>query len=185
METDGPAREACRYQPLYCEENAWWLCQDESLAARSCFVVFISNAARSVAMWQQRSAPEGEPLVWDYHVLVLTADPWLVWDFDTRLGWPVAAHDYFADSFVAAPGALSPRFRRVKAADYVASLVTDRAHMRRSDGSWRAEPPTWPPPGGADSAPNAMRFVDLDDVGVPGQIFDGVAVDTVGSLLSI
>ncbi|MBI4955614.1 MAG: hypothetical protein HY908_26580 [Myxococcales bacterium] len=154
-----------RYQPFYCEENAYWLCQDEALGSER-EVVFVSNDARSVAMWHQLAAPPGEPLVWDYHVLVLSraADgagkTTLAWDLDTRLACPVPAASYLGRCFRPTEARYRPRFRVVPAAHFAALFSTDRAHMRAADGTWLKPPPPWPAPGLAQRPPNLAAFVD-------------------------
>lgn len=86
------------YKPFYCEENAYQLAaalappaashnahsirevrlsrnsQDLYRAIWDAFVLVISNATKSVALWQQRASklPEsGHAVVWDYHVVFL------------------------------------------------------------------------------------------------------------------
>ena len=148
-----------RYQLFYCEENVWWLCQEPRFADAKSWVVFISNHARQCAVWQQRAADPGEPVVWDYHVVLLVEG--MVWDLDTRLGFPVSLDDYLRASFRALPPELShltPRFRVVRRDEFVSTFATDRSHMR-SDRGWRAPPPSWEPPG---EGMNLMRFVDMD-----------------------
>ena len=90
------------YQPFYCEENIWQLAQRADLFAGPCEVVVIvgprSASGRNeprVACWFQRAAAEGEPVLWDYHV-VLAHQPVdggevEVWDLDTRLPCPCPA----------------------------------------------------------------------------------------------
>ena len=33
----------------------------------------------------------------------------------------------------------------MKAADYLKHFASDRSHMRKEDGGWMAEPPSYPP----------------------------------------
>ena len=91
------------YQAYYCEENIWRLCQQPQLQVHKSEVVFISNPRRTCALWYQRAAPyPTEPVVWDYHVILLTQTPdniWQVWDLDTLLGCPLQAEDYFSMTF--------------------------------------------------------------------------------------
>jgi protein N-terminal glutamine amidohydrolase len=150
-----------QYQPFYCEENVWQLCAHPALAGRELEVVFVSNAARLVAMWHQRAAPPGEAILWDYHVFVIAREPSEVWDLDTDLGAPVAAERYFAASFRPVAPEHAPRFRVVDASLFRSAFASDRSHMRRDgSGHFLKEPPPWPPIGAPGAASNLMSFVD-------------------------
>jgi hypothetical protein len=169
---DGEARVASApYHPFFCEENVWHLLRSPKLTAKERYAVFITNPSRQVALWQQRLAPEGEPVVWDYHVVAVTRDPSRrgherVWDRDSRLPFPCPIERYFRDTFPALPlGAesLAPQFRFVAFADFDAKFSSDRRHMRRGDGSWLQAPPSWPAIG---TGHTLDRFLDLgDDIG--------------------
>ena len=148
-------------QPFYCEENVWHLCQEPTLAARRREVVFVSNPERACPMWHQK-AGRGKPIVWDYHVVLLAADPLEIWDVDTTLGLPLAARDWMRGSFhPSVPPPYLPSFRIVPADLYVEALASDRSHMRLPDGSFRAPPPPWGPIGRPGAPSNLMSFVDM------------------------
>ncbi len=140
------------YQPYYCEENIWHLCQSEQVRGWERQAVFISNSARMCALWQQKSAlTADEPVVWDYHVILCARKgqaAWQVFDPDTRLGMPVAAGEYLRLCFPWAgqiQPQFAPEFRLIDADSYVAEFSSDRAHMRnKADGSWLQPPPAWP-----------------------------------------
>ena len=152
-----------RWVPYYCEENVYHLAQHPAVAGRPREVVFIGNAERSCAMWRQSAAVRpGWPILWDYHVVLLCAEPWEVWDLDTTLGMPVRAADYLRLSFrEGIPEELTPRFRVVDADLFTRSFASDRSHMRTRSGRYRKPPPPWPAilPAGAES--NLMRFADM------------------------
>jgi hypothetical protein len=153
-----------RYWPRYCEENVWRECEPSALDGAEACAVFVSNTDRTVAMWEQRSAREGRPVVWDYHVFlsVRRTSSWIVIDPDCRLTGEIPTAAYFSRSFPDLPAGLAslrPRFRVVPAAVYREALCTDRSHMR-ADGEWLSEPPPWPAIG---SGTNLMRFVDMED----------------------
>lgn len=156
-------REGLRYQPFYCEENAYHLGQDPILGERPRSVVFVSNVDRACAMWDQRAAgPRGRALLWDYHVVVLARDPWEIWDLDTHLPLPSPAIDYLAKSFrLGIAEVYLPRFRVIDAATFAATFSSDRSHMLRRDGTFKRTPPPWPMIGPPDRAPNLARFVDM------------------------
>ena len=68
-----PERSECLYTSCFCEENVYQLLagMDPVLAART-NAVFISNAGRTVPIWQQRAGRSEDGLVvWDYHVILI------------------------------------------------------------------------------------------------------------------
>lgn len=157
-------QDPVRYQPLFCEENVWWLCQDPGLAKLRRRVVFISNATRTCLLEHQRAGGEGGEVVWDYHVVLMTAadKTWWVWDLDTLLGMPVEAQAYLTATFaVETAPPLAPMFRVIDGPRFVATFTTDRSHMRAPDGRWLHPPPAWPPPAAPNEPMNLMRFVDV------------------------
>lgn len=173
-----------RYWPFYCEENVWHLCAAPRFAGRDVWVALISNPARRVAIWAQRSAEKGEtvplrgdlsvPVNWNYHVILIAAAQgggYEVWDLDTIQGAPVDAGRYLDVSFAGTPWSpteYAPRFRLLDAAEFRRTLATDRRHMRRPDGSWTEPPPPWPTIG---EGSNLERLIDMDDDFV-GEVLD-------------
>ena len=161
-----------RYQACYCEENVWHLCADPRVPGGPRAVLVVSNAARMVAFFRHRGAPEGLPMVWDYHVVLAVhrEGGWRVWDLDSELGVDVPLARWVAESFAGEVKELEPRFRVVEASRYRAELVSDRSHMRGPEGTWSAPPPPWPPIG--EGASNLFaRFVDLEAEG-PGRVVE-------------
>lgn len=149
-------------QPYYCEENAWHLCQEPFFGDQIRHVVFISNAERAVPMWNQR-AGRGKPVQWDYHVVVLTENPTEIWDVDTMLGIPMHLFDYLDGSFhPELPECYQPHFRLVQSDLFVEIFASDRSHMRRTDGSYRKPPPSWPCIGKPGTMSNLNRFIDME-----------------------
>jgi len=156
-----------RYQPFYCEENAWWLCRER--LAQPCGVLFISNPAKQVALWQQRL---GDPVIWDYHVVALSLTRGgVIHDWDTRLsddidrGVPLAT--YLEHTFAALSEehkSYRPLFRWVASPQLMQSFSSDRRHMRR-EGHWLQPPPPWPCLVGTDNSAihNLERFIDMRD----------------------
>jgi hypothetical protein len=153
------------YTPYYCEENAWWLAQDARLTGQQVDVVFISNATRSVAFFEQRAAQQpGDSVVWDYHVVVLARSEGQarIWDLDCLRGAPLPARAWLEASFDARVNPLyAPRFRLIAAHTFVTGFASDRRHMRAPDGRWQAPPPPWPILGGG--AHNLEAFIDIAD----------------------
>jgi len=151
------------------------LCHDPELAQRDPAALFIVGGPEGCLMWHQRSAPEqGQPIVWDYHVVLLARDPWEIWDLDTTLDLPIAAASYLRRSFrphLAIPAALAPRFRRVGRAELAATFASDRSHMRRPDGGWTEPPPAWPPIGREGLTSSLARYLDMNDA-IAGERLD-------------
>jgi hypothetical protein len=154
----GAQRDAFRYQPFYCEENAWWLCADPALGTGTRTVVFIANQTGLCPFAQQRAAVVGEIVWWDYHCVVLDGAT-RIWDLDTRLPLPLPARDWLDGTFPFArrlPAALQPRFRLVPAERYRRDFASDRSHMRRRDGRWQRPPPPWAPIGRGMNLPDYL-----------------------------
>jgi len=174
------------YQPRFCEENIWHLAHrrlNETPSDRESddHVVFISNPERSVAIWSQRAASEtGEPVIWDYHVVLVDEEPTvpLVWDLDSILDHPTPLPRWWRGSFPLediSPDHLQPSFRIVPAASYVEHFSSDRSHMQISSSSsdqdkWLADPPDWDPIFDPSEGMNLPDFVDMQH-GYLGEVF--------------
>lgn len=174
------------YQPFYCEENIWKLCEHGVNAGSQ--VIFISNLNREALLFEQRG---GDPIhgmvAWDYHVIL--AEPlssaarehgmsgnsygrpqdatklatWSIRDFDTRLGNPCLWTTYRDQTFRKLPvdfAPWTPMFRPVPAELYHQRFASDRSHMRNPDGSWIRPPPSWPMIG---EGSNLMSLIDFRD----------------------
>ena len=155
--------EGFHYTPFYCEENIWQLCHHMEFAGKPGWVVFISNPARKCAIWHAKLAGDShQPVIWDYHVILMTKSPHLrVWDFDTRLGFPISAPCYFNYSFREnAPKQLQPRFKLVQVSRFIEEFSSDRGHMRGLRGEWLASPPDWPFIGQGRPS-NLLEYADM------------------------
>ena len=156
------------YHPFFCEENVWHLLRAPKLVAKERYAVFVTNPAHQVALYQQRLAPAGEPVVWDYHVIAIARDSARrgherVWDRDSRLPFPCPVDRYFEETFPTLPlGAesLAPQFRFVPFAEFEERFASDRRHMRRVDGSWLQAPPPWPVIGAGHTLDRFLEFSD-------------------------
>ncbi|KAK9503491.1 hypothetical protein O3M35_010036 [Rhynocoris fuscipes] len=147
-------RENCVYTSCYCEENIWKLCEQikniKPECLENCFVIFVSNHSKQVPIWFQKSGHvEDDYLcVWDYHVFMIekSSNGTLVFDFDTVLDFPVPFEIYVAK-------ALKPEFNRhyerlfrvIPSNTYLTCFASDRSHMKRKDGSYMQEPPSYSP----------------------------------------
>jgi hypothetical protein len=171
------------YQAFYCEENAY-LRVAGPVRPGGDHALFITNARRQVAVFEQRLAPPGEPVVWDYHVIAIDRAAQTVVDPDSRLELPCGLERYLGATFPPLPPPLepySPRFRLVASAALVATFASDRRHMRDERGAYRAPPPAWPPIGMGHTLD---RYLDLDDP-IAGDVLtlDGLHRALLGAVL--
>ena len=144
------------YQAFWCEENVWQLAQRPETAGDERLVLVLTGAAGAMACWQQKAGLDGDPIAWDYHVVLATRDAgWRIWDLDCRVGCPLPASAWLSSTFPfpeVVPAALQPRFALFPASDYIERFSSDRSHMRDPDGRWLQPPPSWPPISGQPSA---------------------------------
>jgi hypothetical protein len=172
MAVDGGSRTviSARYTPYYCEENIWWLAQE--LGGE---VVMLANPWGVSQLFQQRAAERpGEPVRWDYHVILSRTIGAMteVWDLDCLLGAPLPAVEWLAASL---PGveqwsrAHRPWFRVIPASTYLAEFCSDRSHMLDCTGGYQQAPPPWPCIG--QGALTLMSWVDLTRP-TPGMVLD-------------
>jgi hypothetical protein len=131
-------RDKTPYTPLFCEENIWWLARnllaDKGVAAERLRVLVMSNPAHSIVLFSQRSAELGQPVCWDYHVVLhaeLDGATW-IFDPDSRLPCPTPCMRYVAETFpeqAALPERFRTQVRVVPATSYLAHFHSDRHHM--------------------------------------------------------
>lgn len=170
------------YAPHYCEENVWQAAHHPDFrdGRAHTHALFISNALRQCPIWAQRaSLQHGDPVVWDYHVVLLVALPDaspMIWDFDTLAGAPCSFDLWWNASFPylshLAPHYL-PHFRLIAAQDYLDTLSSDRRHMRDASGEFIMQPPAWPPI--FHGHHNLSELIDLTRE-LPGEVMDHHAV---------
>eukprot|EP01025_Chloroclados_australasicus_P061152 TRINITY_DN7982_c1_g1_i4.p2 TRINITY_DN7982_c1_g1~~TRINITY_DN7982_c1_g1_i4.p2 ORF type:complete len:249 (-),score=8.90 TRINITY_DN7982_c1_g1_i4:381-1031(-) len=151
-------RTSCSYTKNYCEENVYFLCKqisDSSISQlKNLFVVFISNHAQKIPIWQQGAGdPKNDRLVvWDYHVILIQTHEndrkTLVWDLDTVLNFPCNFDDYCKDA-LRTWLSLNPQYQKfyrvVSGLDFLQYFASDRSHMKGGNGTWLAPPPRYPP----------------------------------------
>ncbi len=166
-------RRGRAYQPFFCEENVWRLLADGVLADDAA-ALFVTNAARHVAMWGQRAARR-DPIGWDYHVVALLPQRALVVDLDDRerAVWPVAA--WLTHAFRGAPPPLQPRFRMVARTQLLATFSSDRSHMLGASGAPHAPFPPWPAPFRRELGMTLPRLLDLADP-IAGTVSDAAGL---------
>ncbi|XP_025835216.1 protein N-terminal glutamine amidohydrolase [Agrilus planipennis] len=178
-----PKQADCSYVSCYCEENVYKLCQDvknkHPSELQNCYVVFISNASRTVPLWRQKAGKEEDKLViWDYHVIFLyhpEPDKCLVYDLDSELPFPTFVHKYVTETFRTDHILKSDYFRyfrAIPASDFLKDFASDRRHMKRPDGSWIKPPPNYPPICSATSSHNMDEYIQMDPNKGPGQVLN-------------
>lgn len=173
-----PARHF-RYQPFYCEENAWWLCAEPALGSGPRGVLFIAAPAGHCPFMHSRAAAPGEIVWWDYHCVCVDGSG-RIWDLDSRLPLPCPGLDWLKRTFPfddGLPPRLRPRFRLVPAAEFRLQFSSDRRHMRNPDGSWLRPPPPWPVIG---DGWNLAEHCDMQAEG-PGEL---MAIETLRARLN-
>jgi len=126
------------YTALFCEENIWQLADSliqQAVKPSDLSILFISNPDQQVAIFQQKSAAINEPVIWDYHVVLLRkigAD-FFIYDFDSRLGFKTSADDYLSLSFLdqeLIKEQYHSQFRLTSATSYLQNFSSDRSHMK-------------------------------------------------------
>ncbi len=173
-----PLAHAYPYTPHYCEENVWQALTHPDFQAQltNTHAVFISNTVRQCPIWEQRASRiYGNPVVWDYHVVMLVTrpeNPTQVWDFDTLLGAPSSFEQWWHTSFpflTQLTRPYLPLFRIIPARDYITLLSSDRRHMRDEQGEWRMPPPPWPAI--FHGTHNLSELIDMS-LEHPGEVLD-------------
>uniref|UniRef100_A0A8C9F0J8 Protein N-terminal glutamine amidohydrolase n=1 Tax=Pavo cristatus TaxID=9049 RepID=A0A8C9F0J8_PAVCR len=149
-----PPRAACVYTSCYCEENVWKLCEyirsQDRYPLEEFYAVFISNDRRMIPLWKQKSGHGDEPVVWDYHVILLHVpggEQNFIYDLDTVLPFPCPFEMYSAEAF-RLDDSLHPEFHRkirmIRADLYLKTFASDRSHMKDANGKWQKPPPSYP-----------------------------------------
>ncbi len=112
-------------------------------------VLIVSNSSSYCPFRFHKSINNHEIVWWNYHVILLASQEGstLVYDFDSSLPVPTSGMEYMELTF----GGIedlnpeqSPCFKAIDARDYLNSFVSDRSHMKDSEGNWLSNPPNWP-----------------------------------------
>lgn len=125
------------YTSLFCEENIWKLIDslsgDKKIEALD--VLFLLNESATVAIFNQLRSTIGQPVIWDYHVILCASinnKPY-IFDFDSRCSFPSKIDDYFKDTFSDGFN-ISEKYQHllkvINADDYYQHFTSDRSHMR-------------------------------------------------------
>jgi len=139
------------YTPLFCEENIWQLIHSVSsgdIAISKLWFLFITNPSHKVLLLNQQAAALNQPIIWDYHVILL-ADinhQSVIFDFDTRLGFVTSLDEYLKNTFIFFSKELHeeliPYIRKIPAQSYLKYFYSDRSHMINRIAA--SEYPPWP-----------------------------------------
>ncbi|XP_008297544.1 protein N-terminal glutamine amidohydrolase [Stegastes partitus] len=167
-----PCREDCEYTSCYCEENVWKLCEfvrtKRTGPLEQLFVVFVSNDNRMVPLWKQKSGRGDQPVIWDYHVVLLQValqSDALIYDLDSELPFPCNLKVYGAKAF-RSDCHIRPEYHRklrvVPADSFLQNFASDRSHMKNPDGTWKMPPPPYPPIHTTESHMNLDDFISMD-----------------------
>ncbi len=142
-------KQTVKYTKNYCEENIWHLCQHPEIKFLDNKVLIISNESKNCPFWNQQSTQNTGPVWWDYHVvlLVLEKGNWVVYDFDSTLGFPVELGNYLHQTFrqLSDPNPeIRPFFKSFSGDLFKDTFYSDRKHMKDGEGNWIFLPPSWP-----------------------------------------
>ncbi|NXS51246.1 NTAQ1 amidohydrolase, partial [Brachypteracias leptosomus] len=163
------------------EENVWKLCDyirsQDQYPLEEFYVVFISNDRRMIPLWKQKSGHGDEPVVWDYHVILLhvsSGEQNFIYDLDTVLPFPCPFDVYSVEAFRLDDG-LRPEFHRkirmIRADLYLKTFASDRSHMKDANGRWQKPPPSYPCIETADSKMNLDDFISMNPKVGWGSVF--------------
>ncbi|XP_074841723.1 protein N-terminal glutamine amidohydrolase isoform X2 [Carettochelys insculpta] len=176
-----PGRPSCVYTSCYCEENVWKLCEYirsyDQYPLEEFYAVFISNERKMIPLWKQQSGRGDEPVIWDYHVVLLhvsSGDQNFIYDLDTVLPFPCPFHTYIEEAFKS-DDVLLPEFRRkvrlVRADLFLKTFASDRSHMKDASGCWQKPPPSYPCIETEDTKMNLDDFISMNPMVGWGSVF--------------
>uniref|UniRef100_A0A674MMK2 Protein N-terminal glutamine amidohydrolase n=1 Tax=Takifugu rubripes TaxID=31033 RepID=A0A674MMK2_TAKRU len=127
----------------------------------------------SVPLWKQKSGCGDQPVIWDYHVILLQASlesDTQVYDLDSELSFPCSL-ELYASQALRSDHSLRPmyhrKFRVIPAEIFLMNFASDRSHMRNPDGTWKMPPPPYPPIRTAESQMNLETFINMNPPSFP------------------
>ncbi|XP_035537187.1 protein N-terminal glutamine amidohydrolase [Morone saxatilis] len=130
-----------------------------------------------VPLWKQKSGRGDQPVIWDYHVVLLQVglqSDSLVYDLDSELPFPCSLQLY-ADQALRSDRNIRPanhrKLRVVPADSFLLNFASDRSHMRNPDGTWKMPPPLYPPIHTAECQMNLNDFISMDPTVGWGAVF--------------
>lgn len=126
------------YTPYFCEENIWQLCRSfmsQGIDKDQLDILFLSNNKKKIILLNQQLGSLSEVVVWDYHVILKyrpDAYTSMIFDFDTRLPFPVDWQNYQLSTFPD-PRQLESEYhmmiRKIPSSEYLTQFTSDRQHM--------------------------------------------------------
>lgn len=164
------------YATCFCEENIYHLAQELLMNQIDCqqiescklYVVFLGSVGQTTPIWMQKSSEDwNDPVVWDYHVVLLriyvdgvspNGSKALIYDFDSTLQFPVDASHYIISSLrpqIRLSKEFEQHCRIVPAQIFLDHFASDRSHMATSGKQY----PSW----NAIKGPKAQCDMNLSD----------------------
>jgi len=126
------------YTPYFCEENIWQLCQSflsQGVDKDQLDILFLSNNKKQIVLLNQQLGSHSMAVIWDYHVVLkYRSDTYtsMIFDFDTRLPFPVDWQSYQLATFPD-PRQLESDYhmmiRKIPSREYLTQFTSDRQHM--------------------------------------------------------
>nr|XP_014346791.1 PREDICTED: protein N-terminal glutamine amidohydrolase [Latimeria chalumnae] len=128
----------------------------------------ISTPCKEVPIWKQQSGRGDNPVIWDYHVILLHVASEVerfIYDLDTVLPFPCPFNVYVEEAFKSDKD-IQPAFRRklrlIRADIYLNTFASDRSHMKDPSGKWRMPPPPYSCIETKDSKMNLDAFISMN-----------------------
>jgi len=126
------------YTPLFCEENIWKLIDalytNQGLSTKPIDVLFILNQNNSIALFEQKLSTGANPVIWDYHVVLVAKNTSniVLFDFDSNCSLPKNIADYFHQTFpdnAVLPETVRPLLKPINADYFYKHFYSNRQHM--------------------------------------------------------
>ncbi|XP_053571307.1 protein N-terminal glutamine amidohydrolase isoform X2 [Bombina bombina] len=121
-----------------------------------------------IPIWKQQSGKGDDPVIWDYHVLLLhisSGKQNFIYDLDTMLPFPCSCDIYVREALKSDRN-IHVNFRRklrvVGADEFLRTFASDRSHMKDSSSNWTKPPPPYPCIQTTESTMNLGDFISMD-----------------------
>ncbi|XP_069813232.1 protein N-terminal glutamine amidohydrolase isoform X1 [Dendropsophus ebraccatus] len=132
------------------------------------YAVFLSNENRMIPIWKQKSGKNEDPVIWDYHVVLLhdcSDGQRFIYDLDTVLPFPCPCDTYIQEA-LRSDHNIHKDFRRklrvIQAEEYLRNFASDRSHMKDGNNEWRKPPPPYPCIKTPKSSMNLDDFISME-----------------------
>lgn len=137
------------YTALFCEENIWHLAYsliNSGINQEDIKILFITNKNQSIAVFNQLASRNNQPVLWDYHVILMALinKSSVIFDLDSRLPFPCDFKNYMHKSLsLIIEKEYLPIIRIIPAELYLNHLHSDRSHMKNiiSNDQFPSYPP--------------------------------------------